>query len=312
MKRWLYYLLAALIVVLLLLVTLGVVHPGYVLIYVGGYSFETTLVALAFVVALLVLLLKAVLWTVRILRPGNWGKARLWSRFFGPKDPVQATTEGVQALLLGSWQDAYRLLVENAPNVQVPAFNYLAASLAAYQRDDKNGWSFCLDQVVQLQPELAEGVQSVRAWLLAQTGDNTNAMRLLHDVQKRKPNQPFILQQMATLYRTVGDWSSLEQMLPDLERRHALGGLALQKLQDEIYPHQLHTVAQYGEASLKRYWNQVPKALRSHALITAAYVRELGRVGNPSEALALGEAFLKKQLSDEVSAEVRQLKGYSR
>ena len=307
MKRWLWYLLTFAVVIVLGLLAFGSFSPGYVLVYIGGYSFETSVVALLLAVVALMLLFKFVWWLLRTLNPLRLRNLRLLRRFIAPRDPVLASNQGVQELLLGNWQQAYRLLVESADKVQNPAFNYLAASLAAFQRGDQGNWSYCLDQAEKATPTLANGVRSLRAQLTAQSGDRKQALTMLHELQRSKPNQPWVLQQMADIYRAVGDWTSLEQMLPDLERYHAFSSGNLHALQDEVYQHQLQMAGNHGEASLKRYWNTVPKALRSHARITGAYIQQLLTVGNDGEAAALLEAFLKKQWSDDIVALVGQV-----
>ncbi len=307
MKRWLLILLILAALGLLAYVMLRGINPGYVLIYVGGYSFETTLAALVLAVVALVVALNVLFWLLRTLNPMRLLNTRFFRRFFTPHDPLIATQQGMQDLLLGNWQQAYRLLVENAEKVPYPAMNYLAASLAAFQRGDRPGWSFCLDRAEKKSGLHALGVRSLRALLESRSGDRQQALSLLQDLQRTIPNQPFVLEQLADIYRTTGDWNTLEQMLPDMERRHVLLPEALLALQDEVYQHQLQQAGSEGEESLQYCWKQMPKALRAHAHITGAYIQQLMRVGQDAEAALMLTNFLKKNWSDEIVALVAQV-----
>ncbi len=307
MKRWLLILLVLAVLATFAYLVLSNINPGYVLIYVGGYSFETTLAALVVAVVALTVIVNVLLWLVRTLNPMRLRNTRLFRYFFAPQDPLTSTLQGMQDLLLGNWQQAYRLLVENAEKVQNPGFNYLAASLAAFQRGDKTGWSFCLDRAEKRSSPYAIGVRSLRALLESKSGERQQALNLLQGLQRTLPNQPFVLEQLAEIYRTTGDWNSLEQLLPDMERRHVLAPAALLTLQDEVYQHQLQQAGSEGEASLQYCWKQMPKALRAHAHITGAYIQQLMNVGQDAEAASMLTSFLKKGWSDEMVALVGQV-----
>lgn len=309
MKRRLLILVLVVALAALAWALLRGINPGYVLIYAGGYSFETTLASLVLAIVALVVLFNLLLWLLRTLNPLRLRNTRLFRRFFAPHDPVSASLQGVQDLLLGNWQQAYRLLVENADKVQSPAINYLAAALAAFQRSDKPGWSYCLDRAEKLAGSHAPGVRSLRALLEARSGERLHALKLLQDLQRSQPNQPFVLQQLAEIYRASGDWNGLENLLPDIERRHVLSPALLLELQDEVYQHLLQQAGSEGQQSLQLCWNQMPKALRAHAHVTGAYIQQLMQVGDDAEAASMLTGFLKKNWSDEIVALVGQING---
>ena len=307
MKRALLIFLLLVLLCAFAYVVLRGINPGYVLIYVGGYSFETTVMALVLAVLAVFVLIKLLFWLLRTLNPMRLRNTRLFSRFFIQQDPLAASQQGMQELLLGNWQQAYRLLVENAEKVENSGCNYLAASLAAFQRGDRTGWSFCLDRAEKKSGYFAVGVRSLRALLESRSGESQQALNLLQDLQRNLPNQPFVLQQLAEIYRVTGDWNSLEQLLPDMERRHVLAPAALLVLQDEVYQHQLQQAGSEGEPSLQICWQQMPKALRAHAHIMGAYIQQLMQVGQDAEAAAMLTSFLKKNWSDEIVALVGEI-----
>lgn len=302
MKRWLFWLLLLAIAAGLGYLLVRGVDPGYVLVYVAGYSFETTVTALVAAVVVLLLLFNLLLWLLRLLNPLRLRNTWLFRKLFGRHDPVQASVQGLQELLLGNWQLAYRLLVENAEQIDLPGSNYLAAALAAFQRGDRAGWTFCLDRAEKSCGSHAHGIRSLRALLEARSGEQQQAVSLLQSLQRLVPNQPFVLQQLQEHYRALGDWEALEQLLPELEKRQVLKPDLLLQVQVQVYEHQLQQAGSAGAQAVLQSWKHLPKPLRSNGRLTGIYVQQLLHTGQEAEAAAVLTTFLKKDWSDDVVA----------
>jgi HemY protein len=306
-KRWLFRILLLLVLACVVYLLLNNIDPGYVLIYVGGYSFETTLVALALAVLGLWVLCNVLMWLLRTINPLRLRNTRLFRRFFKANDPLSLSQQGLQDLLLGNWQQAYRALVESAEAVENPTANYLAAALAAFQRGDRTGWSFCLERAEKKGSAVAQGVRSLRAYLETRSGEHRVAMNILQDVQRDTPNQPWVLEQLQANYRVLADWDGLEVILPELEKRQVLAPPALLQLQEEVYRHQLQRAAAESESLLRQQWKQVPKPLRSNAALNGIYIQQLLRYGHEVEASTMLTNFLKKEWSDDLVALLSQV-----
>jgi HemY protein len=306
-KRWLFRILLLVVLISVVYLVLNNIDPGYVLIYVGGYSFETTLVALALAVLGLWALCNLLVWLLRTLNPLRLRNTRLFRRFFKAKDPLSLSQQGLQDLLLGNWQQAYRALVESAESVENPTANYLAAALAAFQRGDRAGWSFCLERAEKKGSAVAQGVRSLRAYLETRSGEHRVAMNILQDVQHDTPNQPWVLEQLQVNYRALADWDGLETILPELEKRQVLNPQALLQLQVEVYQHQLQSAADESESLLRQQWKHLPKPLRSNAALNGLYIHQLLRYGHEVEASTLLTNFLKKEWSDDLVALLAQV-----
>lgn len=280
-------------------------NAGYVLVHAGGYSVETSLIALALGLLGLwvgVRLLRALLFWLNPANLGRLGWFRRWAA-----DPRRASEEGLRLLLLGDWQQAYRLLLESADQVANPAANLLAAALAAYQRGDRAGWQFCLQRAEQQRPALAASVACLRAWFVANLGERVLAVELLHDLQRVLPDQPWVLKQLHDNYLALGDWHGLDNILPALERLQILGSDQLLKAQESVFRQRLADAGNQGEAPLRACWKRVPKALRVDADILTAYLQQLLRLGLDAEAASELTGFLKRQWSDAVVTLVGEL-----
>lgn len=309
MRRVLLYLLLFVVVGSAGYLLLAGIGPGYVLIYAGGYTFETTVTALVLALAALVLLFNVLLWLVRTLNPLRLRNTRLYRAMFGQHDAKLASLQGLQDLLLGNWQQAYRALVEAADRVENPCGNYLAAALAAFQRGDRAGWMFCLDRAEQAAGSNAHGVRSLRALLEARSGGTQQALTLLQGLQRAVPNQPFVLQQLLEHYREADDWDALATLLPELEKRQVLTAEPLRQLQVQVFQRQLQQAGSAGMQALQRQWKQVPKTLRSAAPLTGTYIQQLLLTGQEAEAASVLTAFIKKDWSTELIGMVGEFNG---
>ncbi len=107
--------------------------PGFVLISFGTWTVETTLVAMVLLLVVFALFY-GIYRFLQFINPVGLFRGNSWLGAGFVKNAAMASENGLHKLLLGHWQDAYKLLVENADRVDNPMFNYLAASLAAWQR----------------------------------------------------------------------------------------------------------------------------------------------------------------------------------
>src|SRR5690606_25346822 len=119
--------------------------PGYVLVSFRGWTFEATLGAMLLALLAIFMFIFTCLWLLVLLNPLKLLRRSTWRAMFGSRNAEAASVRGVRQLLIGNWQEAYRLLVQHAPRVGNPQLNYLLAALAASERGDELGWRFCLD-----------------------------------------------------------------------------------------------------------------------------------------------------------------------
>lgn len=267
--------------------------PGYVLVNFRGTTLEATLATLIVTALVLVLAGVASVWLVRLLNPFPWF-AQIWFK----RGPSRTTANGLQLLLLGRWQEAYKSLVENAERAEVPELNYLLASIAAYQRADVPSWRWCLDQAERKAPGSGQGIKSFRAWLETRTGHPDQALPVLLSVLRLTPASPFVLAQIKDIYVAQGRWDELATLMPELEKHKVVEGAALKALNDDAYAQRLEHAALSGADSLRLAWHDLPKALKSDERLLGVHVRKLLELGQDTEAGALLTSHLKKEWSD--------------
>jgi HemY protein len=275
--------------------------PGYLLLYFRGYSVEATLSAVVLALLACGLLLFALVWLVRILNPAQWFRGAGWQPF-RRGNAAQASANGLQQLLLGRWQEAYKLLVENAERADNPACNYVAASLAAFRIGDRLSWSYCLDQAEKKFAADASGITSLRALLETKSGEHEKALAMLAALQKSAPTSPLVLEQLRDIRLTLNDWDGLAALLPELEKYKVMAAADLHALSAMVHLHKLEQAAGSGLDSLRLAWQELPKALRNDAALTAAYLRKLLSFSEDTEAGLILVRQLKHAWSDELAA----------
>lgn len=271
--------------------------PGYVLVNIRGTTIEATVATVIVSALLFVVAIRLLLFLLRVLNPLNWTSLG-WLR----RAPAQGTGQGVQLLLLGRYQEAYKLLVENADRLEIPELNYLLAAVAAYQRGDSTSWHWCLDQAERAAPGKDLGLKSFRAWLDTRAGQPEQALPLLLTVLRLAPASPFVLAQIKDIYVAQGRWDELAALLPELEKHKVVEGAELQALSARAHARHLEMASQSGADSLRTAWQALPKALKHDDRLVGLYARKLLELGQDTEAGNLLTAHLKKDWSDDLVA----------
>jgi HemY protein len=283
--------------------------PGYVLVSYHGWTMEATLASVVLALLALLILGYAAVWLLQRLNPLKLLRRTTWLRLFGGIDPDAASAKGLQELLLGNWQEAYRLLVENAERVDNPMFNYLAASLAAFERDDRPGWQFCLERAEKKAGQYNHAIKSLKAWLEQRSGDARQALSTLLALKRVAPASPFVLRQLKDIYLQLPDWEALAELLPELERYKVLKPNEQLKLAEQVFSQRLRVAGSESLNALHAVYRELPKTLRTSELLTSQYLQYLLHYDQDAEAGNVLKAFLKQQWSDDLVGSVGFLTG---
>lgn len=299
MIRAFIYILIALGIGAWLYVTLGD-DPGYVLLSFGNWSVETTLVALVLFLLLALVLLYGLYRLVGFLNPlGLFRGEALFGSGRRRKQAARGSEKGLHLMLLGHWQDAYKLLVENAEHTDSPVFNYLAAALAAWQRGDNASWKFCLEKAARHSSK-SSSTRTFKALLEYRSGNVEQSLALLLALDREEPGSPFVLNMLKDIYLNLQDWEKLEGLLAALEKHRVVSQPELLKLEEQVASHRLQGVSaeKGGAEALIRHWQGLDKKLRRREPVARAYLGKLITFSQHDEALSLVTKFLKHEWSD--------------
>jgi HemY protein len=285
--------------------------PGYLLLSFRGWQLETTLASLVVAVLVIVVLVIALLWLLRLFNPLKLLRGSTWQGWLRRGSPEATSAAGLQALLLGRWQEAYKLLVENAERVQNPLFNYLAAAIAAQEQRDELGCRFCLDRAEKKAGNNVHGVRSLRALLERRAGRPEQALAQLLALKRVAPPAPLLLRELQQVQRQLNDWEGLAQLLPELEKQAVLPGENLQALRLAVYEQQLAAAARDGMSALRLAWQDLPKALKHQESLLIIYLQALLANNQDAEAGTLLTQYLKQHWSDTLIGMLGRVRGGS-
>tara|TARA_R110002110_G_scaffold414951_1_gene647065 strand:+ start:348773 stop:350026 length:1254 start_codon:yes stop_codon:yes gene_type:complete len=274
--------------------------PGYVLITFRNYSVEASLATIVLSLLVIYVLLYGLLKLLILFNPLKLFHKETWYALFFRKNVRLQSEKGLQLLLLGHWQDAYKKLVESAERAQTPVFNYLAAAYAAFQRHDHLACTYCLSQAKKHTIVPNSGIKTFQALLEHQSGKDEQSLALLLAIQQEQPDSPFVLRLLKDIYFKLKDWQKLAELQTELEKYRVLNNEELLLLKEHLAVHRFHEVSskQANEDELKSLWNSLNKVIQKRELVTEAYLRALLSIGKNEEAQRLLIKFVKRQWSE--------------
>jgi len=276
--------------------------PGYVQVVFRGWSLESTLGAVVLGIVALFVLVFGLVWLLKLFNPLKLLSPGTWKHLFSRKDPVIASNQGLELLLLGRWQEAYRLLVEQAERVDNPAFNYLAAALAAHERGDELGRNFCLDRAEKRTTGDNYGIRSLKALLETRTAGPEQGLVMLLALNRLVPESPFVLRQIKDCYIVLRDWNNLAGLLPALEKLSVVREPELHQLKSQIALYQLQHAGAESLEALQMVWQDLTKPMKQEEALITTYIGKLMHYGQETEACNLISKQLKNTWSDSLVA----------
>lgn len=282
-------------------------NKGYVLIAIGDYTIEMTVIS----AGILALLLYGVLWCTErlLLRLFHIkGSTRRWFTERRRRKARERTLAGTLALAEGQFQQAETLMRKSAPDSDQALLNYLSAAEAAQAQGQTERRDAYLQQAAEQHPRASLAVSLIRARLLLRQKQYSEAETLLQSLDQAHPQHAVIQQLLKECYLALGHWSQLLALLPQLSKRKQLSADELQQLQQQIYP-PLFTerAASAGRDGVMALWQELPRALRQDATTQAAAAMALIGLGDEVQAQEILLDGVRRALSPSLLAVVPQL-----
>ena len=282
-------------------------NKGYVLIAIGDYTIEMTVIS----AGILALLLYGVLWCTErlLLRLFHIkGSTRRWFSERRRRKARERTLAGTLALAEGQFQQAETLMRKSAPDSDQALLNYLSAAEAAQAQGQTERRDAYLQQAAEQHPRASLAVSLIRARLLLRQKQYSEAETLLQSLDQVHPQHAVIQQLLKECYLALGHWSQLLALLPQLSKRKQLSADELQQLQQQIYP-PLFTerAASAGRDGVMALWQELPRALRQDATTQAAAAMALIGLGDEVQAQEILLEGVRRSLSPYLLAVVPQL-----
>lgn len=267
-------------------------ESGYVLVGYGHWTVETSVAVAVIVTVVLFIALHYALRSLAGLRSVP-RRIRLWRRIKRGERARRLLSRGLVELAEGDWVAAEKHLLRHVSESDSRLLNYLGAARAAQQQGDSERRDIYLQQAHNSMPEADVAVGLTQADLQMAQGQYEQALATAMHLQQVAPRHVHVLKLLAKLYRELRDWERLNDLLPDLKRRHVLEEADLQRLRREVALERMGAAVREGDAGrLQEVWRQIPKNLHRDADLALAYARHLVELGDDAAA----ERFLRDTL----------------
>ena len=195
--------------------------PGYVLIGIGHWSMETSLVVFAvsqvIVFYLLYLLFRSLGYLLRL--PGqlkNRGKNIKFNR------SQEALIAGLVDSAEGNWERAEKVLIKHATHSGAPLIHYLTAAKAAQSRGAFDKRDEYLKQATDQAPDSSLVIGLTQAELSLSGNQFEQALETLTGLHSIDPTHATVLKLLHQTYQHIGDWQGIRKLLPSLHSNKIL------------------------------------------------------------------------------------------
>ncbi|MCL7420326.1 MAG: heme biosynthesis protein HemY [Methylobacter sp.] len=257
----------------------GFENPGYVLIGIGQWSMETTLVV--FLVSLIVgffilyLVFRFLGWLLRL--PGQV-KARTKNIKFNRSQ--EALIAGLVDSAEGNWEKAEKVLIKHASNSGAPLLHYLTAAKAAQSRGAYDKRDEYLRKAADQAPGSDVAIGLTQAELHLSGNQFEQALETLTRLHSIDPTHASVLKLLHQTYQHIGDWEGIRKLIPSLNNNKVLMEAEIKLLETEAYSELLKQVAETGDIKeIESLWSEIPDHVKSMHGIPAIYFAAMIEAG---------------------------------
>tara|TARA_B110000902_G_C14289883_1_gene580414 strand:- start:469 stop:1698 length:1230 start_codon:yes stop_codon:yes gene_type:complete len=275
--------------------------PGYVLIAWGSKTIEMSVWT-----AIIIFLTSA--WLLYLLLR-VWRRTWHFPRFIGGwfdsrnlRLNHNRTTRGMIAFIEGHWRRARKLLVKVAEGSDSPLLYYLMAARSSHQLGETKEMEYYLRRAAESTDGADLAVGLTQAEMQLADGQLEQCLATLIRVRGVSAEHPGALKLLVSVYRGLGDWEQLRQLLPALKNAAILSEADLVQLQIEVYPQVIVAAAGREDSivEIEASWQLVPKTLRTNGELVKAYATALLNAGSDDKAEAALHSALRKNWDEEL------------
>lgn len=253
--------------------------PGYVLIGVGHWALETSLII--FVVAsmlgfvVLYFLFRGLGWAIRLPRKmRHKGKDVKFNR------SQEALISGLVDAAEGNWERAESTLIKHASHSGAPLIHYLTAARAAHSRGALDKRDEYLKRATKDAPgsEVAVGLTQAELHLSQKQFDH--ALATLTKLHSMDSTHASVLKMLHQTYHHLGDWSAIKSLLPALNENKVFMEAEVKLLEIETYSTLLKEAAGKSDAKgIQALWSEIPAHVQNMQGLPAIYYAAMIEAG---------------------------------
>ncbi len=253
--------------------------PGFVVIGMGQWSMETSLIVFAFLLLLtfvgLYFLFRLLGWFWRLpkkMKHKGLQKEQYLSH--------EALFSGLTNAAEGNWEKAEKSLIKHASSSGASLIHYLTAAKAAHSRGAAKKRDEYLHLAAKSHPDAELTIGLAKAKLLLSDQQFETAVENLTHLHAMSPQHGTVLKLLHRGYKHLGDWDALRKIIPDLRSNKVLMEAEVKLLEIETHSALLKKQAKLGNTSeLHELWQTMPKHIRSVPHVSAVYFAAMIKAG---------------------------------
>ncbi len=249
----------------------GFENPGYVLIGIGYWSMETSLIIFAVSLILgffvLYIFFRFLGWLLRL--PGhikNRGKTLKFNR------SQEALIAGLVDSAEGNWEKAEKVLIKHASHSGAPLIHYLTAARAAHSRGALDKRDEYLNKAATQAPGSDVVIGLTQAELHLSEKQFEQALETLARLHSIDPTHASVLKLLHQAYQQAGDWEGVRKLIPSLNTNKVLMEAEIKLLETEVFSKLLKQAAKRGNIDdIESLWTEIPEHIKTVKGISAIY-----------------------------------------
>ena len=267
--------------------------PGYVIIGMEHWYLEKSLVDFAvnltIIFFMLYILFRWLGWLYRI--PGQLKRRGINIKFNRSQEALIA---GLVDSAEGNFERAESLLIKHAPHSGAPLIHYLSAARAAQSRGALDKRDQYLKQASDQAPDSSVTIGLTQAELHLSGKEFEQALSTLTQLHSIDPAHANVLKLLHQTYQHLGDWESLQKLIPSLHKNKVLMEVEVKLLEATTFSELLKQAASQGDVEkIELLWSEMPPHIKNMHSVSAVYFTVMIEVG----ASAKIEDALTKALS---------------
>jgi len=253
--------------------------PGYVLIGMGRWSIETSVMVFAVgqIIGFFLLYIFFRLMGVLFRLPS---KLRHKGKNIKFNRSQEALIAGLVDSAEGNWEKAEKVLIKHASNSGAPLLHYLTAAKAAQSRGAIEKRDEYLRKATEQSGETDIAVGLTQAELHLSANQFDQALETLTKLHSIDSGHASILKLLHQTYQRVGDWEGLRKLIPSLHQNKILMEAEVKLLETETFGSLLRKAAEKGDAeNIQQLWLTIPEHVQSFQGISTIYFAAMIEVG---------------------------------
>lgn len=287
MKSWIFFLGSLLLTIAAIFFVkywLGSYeNPGYVLIGIGHWSMESSLIVfltgLIIIFYILYLFFNFLGWLIRL--PGHL-KNR--SRNIKFNRSQEALVAGLVGSAEGKWEHAEKILIKHASHSGAPLIHYLTAAKAAQSRGAYDKRDEYLKKAAAQAPGSDVAIGLTQAELHFSANQFDKALETLTKLHSIDATHATVLKLLHQTYQHLGDWQGLRKLLPSLNKNKVLMESEIRKLEVDAFSGVLKQAIKNGDTNeLRLLWTEIPGHIKKNPVVAAVYFAAMIEAGLSAE-----------------------------